>query len=398
MPELSDAAASTRSSPASPSKKVSWAELFFDLVFVFGVTEVSALLRVDHSLAGIGRALIVFVPIYWVWVGTSMQANVNDRSSASGRLSIFATALGGLFMALAVVDAYGDRAVLFALSYWGCRLMLGIGMFSGRRVPINPVTISMFVSGPLLVLGAGVGGTFRIVIWAVVTVLELSTPTLLRRRLSRMHFDAGHLTERFGLFVLIALGESVVAIGAPVAGAEDLHTDVLLGVTAAFALSCALWWVYFHFAADAMRHALETAQVQLDVTRHVLSYGHLAFIGSIIAMSVGMRETILHPSDPMAPGVVGLLYGGCALYLATFGYTRWMMFRLVSSTRLTAAAAVLVVTPVAPHVSALVALVLLAATVTVLNVVEYLRERRRRLSPVVAEPGGRTSASPKKAT
>src|SRR4051812_26552389 len=105
-------------------KRVTWAELYFDLVFVFAITQVSALLHQDHSWAGCARALIVFVPIYWVWVGTSIQSNVNDLNRPLGRLSIFAVALGGLFMAMSVPHAYHDWGLLFACSYWASRLVL----------------------------------------------------------------------------------------------------------------------------------------------------------------------------------------------------------------------------------------------------------------------------------
>ena len=114
----------------------------------------------------------------------------------------------------------------------------------------------------------------------------------------------------------------------------------VLAVAAAFALSCGLWWVYFHFAADAMRYALATARVQLDITRLVLSYGHLSFIGAVIVVAVGLRDVGRRPHHHSTGRSTGLLFGGTALYLATFGFTRWAMFRLVSWTRLTAAAVV----------------------------------------------------------
>ncbi len=157
-----------------------------------------------------------------------------------------------------------------------------------------------------------------------------------------MHLDAGHLAERFGLFVLIAIGESVVAIGTSATSEQGPGLAVGSAVVAAFVLSAGLWWVYFHFAADAMRHAMSTARVQLDITRLVLSYGHLSFVGSVIVVSVGMHEAVAEPGTRLGWGLTGLLFGGTALYLATFGFTRWAMFRLVSWTRLTAAAVVMV--------------------------------------------------------
>lgn len=353
-------------------KRVSWAELFFDLVFVFAVTEVSAMLHNDHSWTGALRALIVFVPIYWTWVGTSIQANLRDLGRPLLRLGVFGVALAGMFMALSVSGAYGGRAVIFALSYWGARLLLGLLLFGGSRwALINPFLVSMVLTGPLLVLGALLPSPVREAVWATAALIDLSTPTVLRGRMRGIHFHAPHLAERFGLFVLIAIGESVVAIGASVQSRGRLDVPTGLAVGAAFAVSCGLWWVYFQFAADAVRHALATAQVQLDIARLVLSYGHLAFIGAIIAVGVGLRDAVAEPGQSLSWAVVGLLFGGAALFLATFGYTRWTMFRLVSWTRLSAEVAVSLLALVAPLVPSLAALLLLAAALAALNVVEY---------------------------
>jgi low temperature requirement protein LtrA len=234
--------------------------------------------------------------------------------------------------------------------------------------------VSMALTGPLLVIGAMTHGDVRVAIWAVAALLDLSTPTLLRSRLQSMRLNPDHLAERFGLFVLIALGESVVAIGGSL---DDLTVAEGFAVAIAFVVVSALWWVYFHFAADAMRHAMATARVQLDITRLVLSYGHLAFIGAVILVAVGLRESIAAPTHHLHWSAAGLLLGGCALYLASFGFTRWAMFRLVSTTRLVAAAVVLLLFALAPFVPALATLSALAAVLIVLNADELARVRSR---------------------
>ncbi|MDT4929920.1 MAG: hypothetical protein QOF92_2787 [Pseudonocardiales bacterium] len=363
--------------PESESdKRVTWAELFFDLVFVVAVTEMSALVERDHSWPGLLRALIVFVPIYWMWVGTAIQTNLQDASRPLLRLRIFAVALAGIFMALSLGEAYGHLGLVFAIAYWSGRLILGSALLgqlrNGFGLHVNPYTVSMFLTGPALVVGALFHGTAREIIWAAAALVDLATPSMTRSRLRLLHFDAGHLAERFGLFLLIALGESVVAVGTSTPLGQ-LTVSGGFAVAAAFALTCGLWWVYFHFAADAMRHALATARVQLDITRLVLSYGHLSFIAAIVVVAVGLRESIAHPGEHLSWAVTGLLFGGTALYLATFGFTRWAMFRLVSYTRLSAAAGVLVLLPLAPHLPALASLTLLASGVALLNVIELMR-------------------------
>ncbi|KAA2254466.1 low temperature requirement protein A [Solihabitans fulvus] len=364
------------SEPVVGEKRVTWAELLFDLVFVFAVTQTSALLHVDHSWAGVGRALVLFVPVYWAWVGTSVHANTHEVDNPVDRLGIFAAGLGALFMALAIPAAYGDRGVLFGASYLGLRVVLAVLLFRNQPVTLTPYTVAVCVSGPLLLVGGLLPNPVRVAVWALAAVVDLATPMLLRTRLLSLHFEPAHLPERFGLLVIIALGESVVAIGAPAASSAHLGGDVVFAVMAAFALVCGLWWVYFVFAASAVRHAMETAAVQTDILRQVLSYGHLAFIAGIIAVAVGMAEAVAHPLAHLNGAIAGLLFGGCALYLASFGYTRWRMFRKVASTRLAAAAVVLALLPAATLVPALAALVVLVVVLGTLNLVEHVRVHR----------------------
>ncbi len=355
-------------------KRVSWAELFFDLVFVVAVTRVSALIEDDHTWGGILRAVIVFVPVYWTWVGMAVQTNLLDTSRPLMRIRMFAVALCGIFMAISMPDAYGSLGTLFACSYWAARIILATNQVgsirAGRFSGLNPSMAAAVVTGPLLVIGSLFEGGTRELIWGLVALLDLSTPRIFRSRMAAMHVNAAHLTERFGLFVLIALGESVVSIATLTTGI-DVPTGV--AVAAAFALSCGLWWVYFHFAADAMRHSLTTARVQLDITRLVLSYGHLAFIAAIIVVAVGLHDAIAHPTEHLHWAIAGLLFGGTAMFLATFGFTRWTMFHLMSWTRLIAATVVLAVMPIAPLVPALASLIGLAVLVAALNVIEMAR-------------------------
>ncbi|MQA86923.1 MAG: low temperature requirement protein A [Streptosporangiales bacterium] len=358
-------------------KRVTFAELFFDLVFVFAITQVSALLHEDHSWAGVGRALVLFVPIYWAWVGTTIHANTHDIDNPLDRLGVFALALCGLFMALAVPAAYEERGLLFGAAYFAVRIVLAALVFRGPRIVLNPFGVALCVTGPLLLAGGFLDGTARLALWVTAAFVDLATPRLTRRRLTHIHFDSAHMPERFGLFVIIALGESIVATGVPASSAARLDAGVVATVAAAFVLACALWWVYFHFAASAIRHGLTIASVQTDIVRHVLSYGHLGFIGAIIAVAVGLAEAVAHPADPLGAAVASLLFGGCALYLATFGYTRWRMFRQLSTTRFGAAAVVLALLPVALYIPALAALSVLGAAVVSLNVLEYVRVKRR---------------------
>ncbi|MEV4560669.1 low temperature requirement protein A [Kitasatospora sp. NPDC049285] len=364
-------------------KRVTWAELYFDLVFVFAVTQVSGLLHHHHDWAGVGRALVAFVPVYWCWVGTTVQANIRDVDNARDRIGIFAVGLAGLFMALALPGAFGPRGVLFGAAYWAARLvLLGLMARQVRRIWIGPYGVAGFLTGPLLLLGGLAGSPLRETLWALAAATDLAAPLAFRRHLARVDYHPGHLPERFGLFLLVALGESIVGIGAPVAGAP-LHAGQLASVAVAFVISCALWWQYFGYAADAMRYALETAVSRRDVMRQVFSYGHLALIAGVITVAVGFAETVARPGGVLGDGALGLLYGGSVLYLLSFSYTRKMMFGMISPTRLAAAAvvsallAVLLLTPL-HRLPALAVLVLLAVVLVGLNGWEALRVRRAR--------------------
>jgi low temperature requirement protein LtrA len=374
-------------------KRVTWAELFFDLVFVFAVTEVSTLLHEDHSWSGILRALVVFVPIWWGWVGTSVHANTHDVDNPVDRIGIFAVGLASLFMAMATPYAYENRGLLFGLSYLALRIVLAALVFRGPRMTVNAFSVGLLVTGPLLTIGGLVHDeNVRLAIWGLAALVDLATPRLTRRRLALIHFEPSHLPERFGLFLIIALGESIVGIG--LRAANDLNPARGFAVAAAFVLACALWWVYFVFAAGAVRHAVATAAIQTDIIRPVLAYGHLAFVGAIIAVAVGLAEVVTDPLHHLHGGGAGLLYGGTALYLVTFGYTRWRMFHTLSVPRLTTAALVLVLLPVALFAPALAALAVLAAVVSGLNAFEYAAVRRTRKARSEEVPAPEPAAVP----
>ncbi|WP_042387875.1 low temperature requirement protein A [Streptacidiphilus melanogenes] len=357
-------------------KRVSYAEAFFDLVWVLCITQISGLLHLDHDLAGAGRALIVLIPVYWCWVGSTVLANTRDIDNPRGRVGLFSIALCGLFLALALPQAYGARGLLFGAAYLVARWLLLAQVLWGRGVVVGPMGVGALVTGPLLLAGGFAHGDARLALWALAAALDLLTPAVARRRLMAVRFHPTHLPERFALFLLIALGEAIVSIGAPVAAGRTLHADEVLSVAIAFVAACGLWWVYFSYAADAMRHAMTTSRLPGDIVRQVLSYGHLAFVSGVIAFAAGVGAAATHPGARLPPGALGLLFGGCALFLAAFGYTRWRMFRQMSWTRLGAAAAVLVAMALCAPLPALASLGVLAALLAGLNLLEYRRVER----------------------
>ena len=360
----------TREAAGAGEKRVTWAELYFDLVFVFAITQVSGLLHHQHDLTGLVRALVVFVPVYWCWVGTTVQANIRDVDNLRDRLGILLVGLTGLFMALAVPGAYGRRGMLLGAAYWLARLVLLLLLVRVPGVWRGPYGAGVLASGPLLLVGGLLPDGPRLALWAAAALCDLSAPLVFRR---------------FALFLLVAIGESVVGIGGSAAAAR-LDVPELLAVAAAFTISAGLWWQYFVFAADAMRHAVEVADSRRDVVRRIFQYGHLALAAGVIGVAVGFEETVADPWRALGAGSVALLYGGCGLYLLTFGYTRWMMFRRMSTTRIAAAVVVLGLLPAMVRLPALVVLGVLAVLLVALNGVEYLRVVRAAGASAASAP------------
>ncbi len=372
-----DAPAADYAGRTPEAKRVTWAELFFDLVFVFAVTQLSASLHADHSLAGLGRALVLFVPVYWVWVSTSVHTNTRDVDNAVDRFGILAAGLGSLLMTLAIPGAYGDRAMLFAVSYLAVRTLLLVLVARTRGWFANPFSVAVFVAAPLRLAGAALGGAWQVALWTAAAVVDIAAPALTRRRVGRVvRFHPAHLSERFGLFLIIALGESVVALGAPAAAHGALDTGVGVAVAVAFVLVGGLWWMYFEFAADAVHHAVETSRVPADTVRQILTYAHFGLIGGIVCVAYGVGEAVHWPGRHLGgtPGV--LLFGGCALFVATLAYTGWRISRSLPRIRLAGAVLMPALLPVARLVPALGALCLLVVVVAAVDVWEYAAGRR----------------------
>ena len=167
-------------------KRVTWVELFFDLVFVVAVTQVPDLLHADHHWPGIARAVVVFIPVYWAWVGTTMHANLHDVNKPCDRLGMFTLGLCGLFMALTMPQAYGAHALPFGASYWAARLVLfALVQRSYRGIGFNPFTAGAFITGPLLLTGGLVHGPARVWLWALAAIVDLVVPYASRRASTR---------------------------------------------------------------------------------------------------------------------------------------------------------------------------------------------------------------------
>ncbi len=370
-------------------QRVTWAELFFDLVWVFAITQIATTLAGVHSAGEVARTLLLFVPLWWGWVGVTLFGNAAGAAldGARGRLLLFVLAALGLGMSVAVPHALGDRGLFFAGCYFVLRLLLWLAMrrtpfFGGLR--LEPFAVGLFVSGPLFIAGALLTGSGRIALWAAAALSEVISPALLGGRLDRIRFQTEHLPERFGLFVIIALGETVVAIGST---ASTRFSALTVGTLAlSLGLIVGLWWTYFHYGAPAVQHSLETNEVQSRIVRDVFSYGHFVYVAAIICVAVGLKRMLAAPlaTPHQVPGL--LLPLGVGVYLLGFCWARWRMFGAAALPRLIGSMACFAIAAAAPWLPALLVAGLIATVLLSVNSIEAWIVETKRPLPVLRLP------------
>ncbi|MDQ2812205.1 MAG: low temperature requirement protein A [Actinomycetota bacterium] len=378
---------------SADERQTAWPELFLDLVFAFGLTEIAALAH-QELLNGLGlaRTLVVLVPLYWAWVGTSVHVNTHGVETDRDRLGIFAIALCALFMALSIPSAFAGRSVLFAASYLALRAIVVLLVAGGKKMDIRPFLVSVIVTGPLLLMGAFLTPV-QLPIWGLAAVTDLSTPLVLRRVLIETHFDPQHLPERFGSFILVALGESIIAIGLPAASARHLEPAVIVAVAVSFVLVSSLWWLYSSFGAPDAARQLAQATAQTDVVRQAFAYGHLFLAAAVISISVGFRAIVTAPDRHLGLGVTAMFLGGIAVYVASIGITTWPHQHRKSSIDLAGAAVVAAVIPAATITSGLIVLEVASLTVILAVAGNHVNDSQAGRSSLAASgtPQGRTT-------
>jgi len=355
-------------------QRVTWAELFFDLVWVFGLTQVAATLAASHGIGEAGQTLLLLAPLWWGWVGVTMLGNTAGTSldTSRGRLMLFSLAGCGLAMTVAVPQAYGDSGLVFAIGYFLLRLLLWIAMrrqplFGGLRV--EPFAVGLLIAGPLFLAGGILDGPWRWGLWATGAAIEMLSPTLLGHRLDAVKFETAHLPERFGLFIIIALGETVVAVGSQ-ASAKPPGALTLTMMALSFVIILGLWWTYFHFGASAARYSLESDPVQARIVREVFSYAHFSYVVAIICVAVGLKKLLAYPLEHPHDLPRLLLAPGVGLYLLGFCYSRWRMFGAAAVPRFAGGLVCFAIVAVAPLLPSLAVAVLVLMVLVTVNSLE----------------------------
>ncbi len=371
-------------------QKVTWAELFFDLVWVFGLTQVAATLAASHGIGEAAQTILLLAPLWWGWVGVTLLGNTAGAllDTPSGRLRLFALAGCGLAMTVAVPQAYGDSGLTFAIGYFLLRLLLWLAM---RRQPLSgglrvePFSVGLLVAGPLFLVGGVLDGPWRWGLWAAAAAIEMLSPAVLGHRLDRVRFETSHLPERFGLFIIIALGETVVAVGSQ-ASAKPVGALTLTTMGLSFLIILGLWWTYFHFGASAARHSLRSDPVQARIVRQVFSYAHFLYVIAIICVAVGLKKLIAYPLERPHDLPQFLLAPGVALYWLGFCYSRWRMFGAAALPRLLGGLTCVAIALISPWLPAIAGAALIVIALVTVNSTEAWIVTTGRTLPLVRVP------------
>ena len=374
-------------------------ELFFDLVYVFAVTQLSHRILDDLTVAGVAATAFLLLVVWWAWIDTTWMANWFDPASSAVRGVLTGVMLGSLLMAAALPEAFGEHGLLFAGSY--VALQVGRNAAAAWLLDATP-------PAPRRVRAAGrlerrvrravarrrdaSRATSGWSLWIPALALELAAPAAGywlpgRGRASTTDYDieGGHFAERCQLFIIIAFGESIVVTGATASDA-GLTTTVVLCLIVAFVETAALWWLYFGATAEQARATMSTHDDPGRLARDAYTYLHLPIVAGIIAAAVGNDLLIAHPDDALHGVGLAMMLGGPALFLTGESLFVWRMTGTPNLTRLAVAALLVLLVPVGGSVSALVLAVIVAGLLSALAAWELQRSKSAREDAVASPP------------
>lgn len=369
-------------------ERVTSLELFFDLVFVLALTQCTALMAHTDSWEGVLKGMLVLAVLWWAWGGYAWLTSVVDPEEGSVRLAMLAAMAALLVAALCVPHAFGRYALLFACAYGAVRVAhIALFLLASRddaalRSSVTGLAGSTALGVGLLVGAAFASGIARFGLWGLALLLDMGAPFLFWAEGWKL--VPGHFAERHGAIIIIALGESIVAIGA------GSSAGVGVGVVAAAVLGTivagALWWLYFDIVALVAARRLAKARAgreRNEIARDSYSYLHFPMVAGIALMAVGLKKTLEHVDDPLGAVAASALLGGCAVYLLAHIAFRWRNIHRFNAQRLVCALALLAVLALvlAAKPASLVTLGAVAALLSALIVYETLRfaELRERL-------------------
>jgi low temperature requirement protein LtrA len=342
-------------------ERVTPLELFFDLVFVLAITQCTGLMSHDQTWAGLAQGLLILAVLWWAWVGYAWLTSVIDPEAGAVRGAIFVAMAALLIVSLCVQEAFGNLALTFAVAIGVFRAAhIALFMLAGAddedlRRSVIGLAVSTAIAVGILALASLFDGLAQGALWALAIFLDMAGPYFFGSEGWKL--VPGHFAERHGLIVIIALGESIVAVGVGASGALDLGigTAAVLGIF----LAAALWWTYFDVVALVSARRLDEAErgrVQNALARDSYSYIHLLLVAGIVLVALGMKATIGHHSEHLDAVPAFALLGGVALYLIGLVAFRYRHIRTLNRQRLGLAIVLLLLVPVAVAVPALISL------------------------------------------
>ena len=369
--------------------RVSPLELFFDLVFVLALTQCTALMAHEPTWTGLAKGVAILGVMWWAWVGYTWLCSVVNPEEGSVRLLIFTAMAALLVVALAIPGAFGDDALVFAIAYGIVRAMqVALLVVAGRedeglRRSAVGLAFSTAIGVGLLTAASFTDGGLQGALWAIALTLDVGGPLVIDS--SGWRLMPEHFAERHGLIVIIALGESIVAIGV---GAEVVGITAGVIACAVFgtAIAGALWWLYFDVVALVAARRLENAtpgKEQNEIARDSYSYLHFAMVAGIVLLALGLKKTLEHTEDPLKWVPATALLGGTALYLLAHVAFRWRNIHTLNRQRLALAIVLPLLIPIAHALPSLATLGGLAGILVALVAYEAIhfgeaRERLRR--------------------
>lgn len=308
--------------------RVTFVELFFDLVFVFAITQLSHTMLEHLDPVGIAQTAIMLVAVWWVWMYTTWATNWMDPQTGPIRWMLIALMLLGLVLSTSIPEAFGERSLGFAVAY--LLMQVGrtafvywayLGVNRENALNLGRITLWFVASAPLWIIGAIVGGNAQLALWAVAVVLELAgptvrywTPVLGRSETATWNVSGDHMAERSGLFIIIALGESILVTGTAF-GTAPLTATSIAAFLAAFTGTILLWLLYFSHGAEGGSRFIHNASEAGPIARLSYTYLHLPIVAGIVIVAVGDELVLEHPSGEIELAAAATVTVGPALYL-----------------------------------------------------------------------------------
>jgi low temperature requirement protein LtrA len=353
-------------------------ELFFDLVYVLAVTQLTHHLLYHLSLRGAGETLLLLLAVWGAWIYTSWVTNYFDPDTRPVRLMLLGVMLASLIMSASIPEAFGDQGLAFAAAIVVINVgrtvfaLAALGRSHHLRGIFQRVLVWWSATGLLWLAGGLAHEDLRIAIWVVAVVVEYGgvwlgfpTPGLGRSRTTDYTIAGEHMAERCRLFVILALGESILVTGTNF-GELPRSAQIVAAFVVAFVGSATLWWIYFDRAEEAGRRVMSAASDPGGLGVWAYHYFHIPMVVGIVVVAAADELTIAHPTDEPTVATTALILGGPALYLVGNALFKRALWDHLPRSRLIAICALVALVPVAVVSSALVLLV--AATLVLVAV------------------------------